>query len=102
MFVLKVSPGGRGTTESVCLYSRITFVFFIDIQIFYSVILLFLFCAYVSVQVGSSVLFMQNMLYTDRFSLSPLHSPAKDIPTLLIYGSWPHSSDPNEKPIRCL
>lgn len=40
-FVLKVSrprlsPGGRGTTESVCSHSMIPFVIFIDVTIFYN------------------------------------------------------------------
>lgn len=37
-----------------------------------------------------------------HFDVSFAHTAAKDIPTVLIYGAQQHSSEPNEKPIRCL
>lgn len=41
-------------------------------------------------------------LSASHFDVSFAHTAAKDIPTVLIYGAQQHSSEPNEKPIRCL
>lgn len=88
-----VSPGSRATSGSVYLHSKISFITFRDVQIYFS-----LSAAIISLSVCVCTVRVQ----TDTCMwVSVISPPAKDMPTVLIYDARPHSSDPNEKPIRC-
>lgn len=66
-----MSPGGRGTTESVYSHSRIPFVIFIDVQIFLLCAVIFILC--VCVCAGGlffSVIYVEHALHSGVFPLS--------------------------------
>ena len=110
-----VSPGGRGTAWSVYSTSRISFVIFSEccynssvFQCVHCVCPGGYVCVCVCVRVCVCACCVEHALHSgvslsaSHFGVSIAHTAAKDIPTVLIYGAPQHSSEPNEKPIRCL
>lgn len=65
-------------------------------------------CVCMCVYACACVCYVEHALHSgvslsaSHFDVSFAHTAAKDIPTVLIYGAQQHSSEPNEKPIRCL